>query len=283
MLNALKNHWPEYLIEAWCLGTFMLSACVFSVVLFNPTSPLIGLNAGLRTLLMGVAMGTTATAIICSPWGKRSGAHYNPVVTLTFFRLGKIAPADAAFYIMFQFIGGVLGVLLALLLLGNLLTDPSVNYAVTVPGEYGAAAAFVAEIVIAFLMMTMILWTTNSPVLSRLTPYFAGLLVAFYIAVESPVSGMSMNPARTFASASVAGHWNSIWIYFVAPSVAMLTAAEIFVKVRGLKSVRCAKLHHHNNALCIFNCDFERIATNNTDSTDKRAALKSAVSVQIGG
>lgn len=61
MIDALKNHPPEYLIEAWCLATFMLSACAFSVLLFNPESPLGGLSSGLRLILMGVAMGTTAT------------------------------------------------------------------------------------------------------------------------------------------------------------------------------------------------------------------------------
>ncbi|MGB7201126.1 MAG: aquaporin [Pyrinomonadaceae bacterium] len=277
MIDALKNHLPEYLIEAWCLGTFMLSACAFSVLLFNPSSPASGMNAGFRTVLMGVAMGATATAIICSPWGKRSGAHYNPVVTLTFFRLGKIAPTDAAFYIVFQFVGGVLGVSVAWLLLGDLLADSAVNFAVTVPGEYGAAAAFAAEVVIAFFMMTMILWTSNSTRWSRFTPYLAGLFVAFYIAVESPISGMSMNPARTFASASVAGHWSSLWIYFVAPGLAMLAAAEVFIKLRGLKSVFCAKLHHHNDKHCIFNCGYRALATENTEITEGKTLSGAAL------
>lgn len=271
MLKAQRNHLPEYLIEAWCLGSFMLSACAFSVLLFGPSSPAISLNAGLRTVLMGIAMGTTATAIICSPWGKRSGAHYNPVVTLTFLRLGKIAPADAAFYIAFQFAGGVVGVFVAWLMFGNLLADSAVNFAVTVPGKYGAAAAFAAEVVIAFVLMTMILWTSNSKRWSRFTPYFAGLFVAFYIAVESPISGMSMNPARTFSSAAVSGTWTAWWIYFAAPPLAMLTAAEVFVRARGLKSVYCAKLHHHNDKRCIFNCRFGALL-NRSDAETQRTS-----------
>lgn len=285
MVDALKNHWPEYLIEAWCLGTFMVSACAFSVLLFSPGSPISSLGLTPRLILMGVAMGATATAIICSPWGKRSGAHYNPVVSLTFLRLGKIAPADAAFYIGFQFIGGVVGVLLAWVLFGNLLADSAVNFAVTVPGPNGVAAAFAAEVVIAFLMMTMILWTSNSTRWSRFTPYFAGFFVAVYIAVESPISGMSMNPARTFSSAAVSGTWTAWWIYFVAPALAMLAAAEVFVRARGLKSVLCAKLHHHNNARCIFNCEYDKLLGKkeilpqiNADSTDIKAVSKSASS-----
>ena len=68
----------------------------------------------LQRVFTGICMGLTAIALIHSPWGKRSGAHMNPAVTLTFLRLGHIAPWDAAFYIAAQFIGGTLGVLLVL-------------------------------------------------------------------------------------------------------------------------------------------------------------------------
>jgi aquaporin Z len=256
MIQALKNHWPEYLIEAWCLATFMISACFFGVALFYPGSPLSVLDHRLRNMLMGIAMGSTAVAIICSPLGKRSGAHFNPAVTLTFLRLKKITLADAAFYIALQFAGGVFGVLFSWLVLGKLLEDGAVNFVITVPGSYGVGTAFVAEVIISFLMMTMILFTSNSARFARLTPFLAGTLVAFYISVENPLSGMSMNPARTFASASIANVWTGWWVYFTAPPIAMLAASELFVRSRGLRAVLCAKLHHHNRASCIFNCGY---------------------------
>jgi aquaporin Z len=283
MLNAIKDHWREYLIEAWCLGTFMVSACIFGVAIFHPASPVAGISFAVRNVVMGVAMGVTAISIICSPWGKRSGAHFNPAVTLTFLRLGKISRLDAAFYIVSHFVGGLLGVLVSWIILGSLLADSRVNFVATVPGRYGVGMAFFAEVIISFFMMTMILWTSNSARLSRFTPYFAGLFVAFYIAVESPVSGMSMNPARTFASAAVGGTWTAAWIYFVAPPVAMLGAAEVFVRVRGLKSVLCAKLHHHNRARCIFNCDWEKIHHRDTENTEfpERTSLTNATKLLI--
>ena len=256
MIAALKQHWPEYLIEAWCLGTFMVSACFFGVVLFNPNSPLSGWNFGLRNVLMGTAMGTTAVAIIRSRFGRRSGAHFNPAVTLTFLRLGKINFTDTLWYIAFQFAGGFLGVLISYLILGGLLADSAVNFVVTVPGSYGSGVAFAAEIVISFLMMTMILFTSNSQRLAKFTPIIAGCFVAVYISVESPISGMSMNPARTFSSAAVAGQWTGWWIYFMAPTLAMLAAAEFFIRTRGLHKVLCAKLDHFGSARCIFNCNF---------------------------
>jgi aquaporin Z len=256
MPDAIKNHWKEYLIEAWGLGMFMVSACVFGVVLFHPGSPLASLNLFVRNVLMGLAMGLTAIGIFLSPWGKRSGSHINPAVTLTFWRLGKIKTRDAVFYVIFQFIGGTVGVLLSWLILGSWLADSSVNYVVTEPNKSGAGISFAAEFGISFLMMTMVLVTTNSKQLSRFTPYFAGLFVAVFITFESPISGMSMNPARTFASAIVANIWTNWWVYFVAPPLAMLFAAEVYVFGKGIRAVHCAKFHHANSQPCIFNCNY---------------------------
>src|ERR1041385_5485402 len=127
MVEALKQHWPEYLMEATELGLFMISACAFTVLLFHPSSPVARIvpDGILRRMLMGIAMGSSAIAIIFSPLGKRSGAHFNPAVTLTFLRLGKVEPWDAAFYTLFQFIGALVGVLVAYLLLGSLVADQS--------------------------------------------------------------------------------------------------------------------------------------------------------------
>ncbi len=259
MFYALKNHWPEYLMEGAELGLFMISACVFTVLLFHPVSPIAQdiHNEILRRLLMGIAMGSTAIAIIFSPLGKRSGAHFNPAVTLTFLRLGKVKAFDATFFILFQFAGGIAGVLLASLLLGNLIAHQSVNYAATVPGRGGALQAFVAEVVITFILMSVVLTISNHTRLSRWTGLFAGALVAIYITLESPISGMSMNPARTFSSASVGNIWTSLWIYFTAPPIGMLLAAEAYQRLKPNSRVACAKLHHHNNRRCIFNCTFQ--------------------------
>ena len=259
MFDALKKHWPEYLMEAAELGLFMFSACAFTVLLFHPSSPVARtIHDGVwRRLLMGTAMGGTAIAIIFSPLGQRSGAHFNPSVTWTFFRLGKIAAWDAAFYTLFQFAGGIAGVLLASLALGRLIAHQSVNYAVTLPGPNGPIVALLAEIIISFILMSVVLTVSNTKRLARWTGMFAGCLVATYITIESPISGMSMNPARTLSSAVGAQAWMSLWIYFVAPPVGMLLAAEVYQRLKVWPAVACAKLHHQNNQRCIFRCNFE--------------------------
>jgi aquaporin Z len=65
-----------------------------------------------------------------------------------------------------------------------------------------------------------------------------------------------MNPARTFGSAFNARIWDSLWIYFTAPPLGMLLAAEVFLRLKGARSVLCAKLHHHNHQRCIFKCNY---------------------------
>jgi len=259
MIEALRQHWPEYLMEGAELGLFMISACAFTVLLYHPASAVAQNihSETFRRLLMGTAMGSTAVAIIFSPLGKRSGGHFNPSVTLTFFRLGKIEAWDAAFYALFQFVGAVAGVLIASLVLGKLVSHMSVNYAATVPGPAGVMAAFVAELAITFILMTVILNVSNTKRLSRWTGLFAGALVATYITIEAPISGMSMNPARTLGSAFGAHVWTALWIYFTAPPLGMLLAAEVYRRIKAGRAVACAKLHHHNNQRCIFRCNFE--------------------------
>ncbi len=245
-------------MEAAALGLFMISACVFGVLLEHPASPLHQAieNSTVRRILMGLAMGSTAIAIIYSPWGQRSGAHMNPAVTLTFLSLGKIKPRDAVFYILFQFLGGIAGVLIADALIGLPLRHSAVNYVVTVPGEGGIELAFYAETLISFLLMMTVLLVSNSKRLSPFTPLFAGTLVALYIAIEAPVSGMSMNPARTLGSAFAAQEWTALWIYFTAPLLGMFFAGATYRSMRGKHRVFCAKLHHNNHKPCIFRCNF---------------------------
>ena len=256
--RAFTQHWPEYMIEGICLGTFMISACTFASVLEHPASPVrISIaNPGVRRLLAGVAMGLTAVLLIYSPLGQRSGAHMNPAATLTFYRLGKIGGWDTAFYVLSQFAGAVAGTLVAFCALGQTLAHRDVNFAITRPGMRGVVTAFVAEVVITFLLMTVVLNVSNSRRFERFTGLAAGILVMLFIAFEAPFSGMSMNPARSFASDFVGMQWQATWIYFAAPVIGMFTAAEAFVRTRGLHAVICAKLNHSGSARCIFRCGY---------------------------
>lgn len=255
---TFKRNWRLYVYEAAELALFMLSACAFTVWLFDPAYPALHLlpSAVFRRCLMGIAMGLTAILIIHSPMGKRSGAHFNPAITLTYFRLGKVAPLDALFYILFQFLGGIFGVCVAALFFGKALAAPSVDYAVTVPGIYGTSAAFFVELFMATLLMAVVLWTTNRPSMATRTSYFVGILIAFYILFFAPVSGFSINPARTTGSAVFAHVCTALWIYFTAPILGMITAAEVYLRSEGEDRILCAKLHPDPDYPCPFRCHF---------------------------
>lgn len=131
--------------------------------------------------------------------------------------------------------------------------------------------------------MSAILFASNHKALARFTHYFAAILVAVYIAFESPISGMSTNPARTFGPALYGSYWHALWIYFIAPPVAMLAAAEIFLLVSGRKGPYCAKLHHHNDKRCIFRHSGSDPTARQHEETDVVSSLhKSMTTSRIG-
>jgi aquaporin Z len=220
-VQALRLHWPAFLIEAWALGSFMICAAAASTVWRD-------LEPHRQLMRVGITMGATAIALIYSPWGRRSGAHMNPSVTLAFLSLGRISPVNAAFYIVFQFVGGYLGVLIAWVFLGASFAAPPVRFIVTQPGPLGGAAAFGGEFATSYVLMLAILVVSNDKRWGGCTGLLAGLLIALYVMVESPLSGMSMNPARTLASALPARECSDLWLYFVAPVAAMWLAARTF-------------------------------------------------------
>ena len=263
-LQIARAHWPEYLMESAELGLFMVSACVVSTILYHPHSPALHwiANPFVRMVLTGVAMAATLLLLIHSPWGKQSGAHMNPAMTLMFLRLRKIELWDAIFYMTFQFLGGLAGVLLSFLLLGQAVAHPEVNFAVTQPGGPGVAVAFFAELAISLVLAATVLLTSNDKALSRFTPYCAAILLATYITFEAPFSGMSMNPARTLGSAIPAQAFHSIWIYFTAPPLGMLIASEVYLRLRSAQRVYCAKYHHNNRRRCIFRCRYAELQGN---------------------
>ena len=234
-LEALRRHWPEYAIEGWALGMFMISASVATVLLYDPRSPTFGLieNEFWKRALMALAMAGTAAAIIYSPWGKRSGAHMNPAFTLSFWVMGKINTVDAVYYALFQFVGGLAGSLLSYVLTGGLLADPQANWAATVPGPQGVAAALFGELIIAFILMFVVAVMLNSK-FDQLIGIVAGGLIFLYVLYESPYSGFGMNPARSFSSALPADTWTAFWVYLIAPPTGMLTAVFVHSYVLGL-------------------------------------------------
>lgn len=220
----------RYAIEAFLAATLMFCVEIFVVALQHPAYPAheIIVVPWMRRATMGVLMGIVVALLCVSPWGKRSGAHFNPAVTLAFWSIDKTKTIDAICYIVSQFLGALAGIVLASMLTGDAMAHPDVDFAVTTVGACGASWAFAAEFGMSFLLMGSILWLSARPKLSGHTPTLAGALIAFFITVESPLSGMSINPTRTLSSAIMAGHVERLWLYCLAPVGGMFTVAMIY-------------------------------------------------------
>jgi len=231
--TRFKKNRKFYMQEALGLAIFMVSACFFSGLLFGKNGFLVpDFSAPIRQVILGGMMGLTALYIFYSPFTSLSGSHINPAVTLAFFRVGKIGRWDALFYIIFQLIGGTGTVYLMAALMGENLTAAPLHDVVTIPGEYGQTAAAVTELAIAFIMMSMVLFTSDHAVLNKYSRIFAGILVCMYVIIAGPISGFGMNPARSFASALPSNVWTAFWIYLCMPLAGMLGAAEVYLLVR---------------------------------------------------
>jgi aquaporin Z len=255
-IATLREHWSQYVAEGAGLALFMFVAGCVAAALSVPPEPLRAAGPLAQRFAFGLAMGATAATLVYSPLGRRSGGHLNPAVTLTYFLLGKSERFDAAFYVIAQFAGAACGLMAAAFLCGPRLGGPDVHYIVT-RGGFGPAVAFAAEFVIAAVLMTAVLIVSNSTRYMRFTGLVAATLVVSFITFEAPLSGMSLNPARSLASALTAHDWDGLWVYFIAPPLGMFAAAFAFVRLRGSERVLCGKLNHAPDSVpCIFRCAF---------------------------
>ncbi|GAB2584065.1 MIP/aquaporin family protein [Spirosoma areae] len=247
MIQTLRKNWRLYLIEAWALGVFMVVASVAVMVVEHPAFPVrAAISSPLyRRALIGVCMGLTAISLVYSGWGKRSGAHLNPAVTVAQWRLNRITTTDALAYIVAQFVGGSLGIILIYSFLPQYMAHPSVNFVATQPGSTGVWVALALEFAMAFGMLTMVLVLSNSRQLAPYTGYFVGVVVALYITFEAPYSGMSINPARTVSSALSAHLWTGWWLYFVGPVSGMWLAGGLYRRNYRRRYGQCRTMAMH--------------------------------------
>jgi aquaporin Z len=239
--------------------------------MWAPGSPVpVVSNGALRRLITGVLFAGGATAVVYSPLGQISGGHINPAVTLAFWRLGKVPGRDAVIYIVVQFLGAVAGAFAAGVAWGPL--TRGVQYAVTVPGEgYTWGGALAAETAITFLLVFTIFVCVNKPRVAPRTGVIAGALVALLVTIEAPVTGTSLNPARTLGPAVLAPNYDALWVYFAGPIAGALLAVGAYRGRWGSQTV-CAKLYHTEKYPCPFDtCRYRLVAAGEIVMTEGAA------------
>jgi len=253
-IETLRRHWPEYLVEAGFLALFLLAAGLVSSWLLSPAGP--GASAlpdpGVRRLLAGVTVGLVLMAMIYSPWGRRSGTHLNPAITLAYLRLGKIGHWDALFYVLAQVAGAVAAVAS---LRGGAPWFGMASYSLLAAslGPTTEWWSFATELVLSGTAMLLILFTSNHARWFRWTGVLVGLLMVAIVACAAPLSDFGMNLARLLAvdAFSLA---NVNWLNLLPPLLGMQLAVEAYRLFTGRSQVLCAKLAHNTHGKCIFRC-----------------------------
>ena len=258
----MRDHLPEYLSELFGTAIMMMFGIGAIVLMWGDGSPVqaLGIPVWLRRLLTGILFAGGGTLVVLSPLGQRSGGHLNPAITWAFWRKGQVKPADAILYSVAQILGAVAGVGIFVLIDGA--SSKSVHLGLTLPGQgYSPAVAFVAEAVTTFLLMILILYCAGNARIAARTPYFAGALIALLVFLEAPISGTSLNPARSFAPAFWTHLFEFQWIYWIAPVLGALAAVPSVGLLLPKKEQRgCAKLFHTEYYRCIFlNCGYTRV------------------------
>ncbi len=246
-------HWPEYGAEftgtAW--NVFIgLSAVVCNFAPGMPGARLVP-DASLRLWITGLIFAGSGSLFTISPWGRLSGAHLNPSVTLAFWAHGKVRRHDLLGYLAAQAMGGTLGAALLVLTWGRHAAD--VNNGVTLPGAgFSAATAFGAELLMTFAYVLGIFVFVSRARLMRWTPLYNWLAVAGLVWLGAGVSGTSLNPARSLGPALVSWRWHAQWIYAVAPPLGGMSAALVFPLLAREHEVLTAKLFHSSLYRSIF-------------------------------
>jgi aquaporin Z len=261
LLDALAAHWREYLMEASESGALMMLLCACGVLIYSGQSPLAAfhLSAAASSALMGAALAGSMFLIIRSPMGRRSGAHFNPALTIAYFTIGRMHRMDALWYLIAQFLGGIGGVALAKGILSDRLANWPVLYIATLPGSHGSRAAFLAVFTASLFAMEVILVSTNSRRASPYSPTIVALATVLCAMAFRPFAAYSVNPARTLSSALFAHLWTGLWIYLIAPILGTVAAIWIYKRVAGPERIFCAKVYHDLHSSCPFDCRFHQL------------------------
>jgi MIP family channel proteins len=206
---------------AEALGTFFL-------VLIGPGAVMVDAYAGGMVTHVGVALAFAFVVIaVIYSIGHLSGAHINPAVTLAFWSVRRFPAREVAPYLGAQCAGAVAASALSRAALG-----PVGNLGATLP-TVSPSVAFGVEWLLSFVLMFVIMAVaTDDRVADGFAALAVGLTVGFCALVGGPLSGASMNPARSFGPAVVGQLWHTHWLYWLAPITGMLAAARVYELLR---------------------------------------------------
>ncbi|KAL3626224.1 hypothetical protein CASFOL_029773 [Castilleja foliolosa] len=205
------------MVMAEAIGTFMLVFCIGGII---GNIQLMGIKDGLMEY---AATAGLTVIIIVFTIGSISGAHVNPAVTIAFAMLGPFPWSRVPMYIFGQVLGSVLGTYA-----GKLVYGVKAEVMMTRP-LHGSTSAFWVELIATFiiLFLTTSLFSQRQS-LQQLSGFIAGVAIFLGVLISGPISGGSMNPARSLGPALVSWRFDYLWIYLVAPTVGAILGVFVY-------------------------------------------------------
>lgn len=225
------------------LGTFILVFAGTGAAVFSAKVPVVGIG------LLGVAFAFGLTVLGCAyAFGPISGCHLNPAVTLGLCAGGRFAWRDLPGYVIAQLAGGIIGSGLLLAIAsaqpgGYAVSEGGLaanGYGAHSPGGFGAAAGFLAEVLLTFIFVSVILGSTSRRAVAGFAGIPIGLTLTLVHLVGIPVTNLSVNPARSTAPALFVGGWalRQLWLFWVAPLLGAAAAGLVSAWLHEDRAVR---------------------------------------------
>lgn len=213
----------KYIAE--CIGTFALVFCGTGAIVIDQVSGGVVTHVGIA-----ITFGLIVMAMIYS-FGEISGAHFNPAVTIAFFLSGRFSLRQVTPYITAQLVGAIL----ASSILWAIFPGQQ-SLGETMPAS-SVLSTFVLEVILSFFLMLVIIQVSTG---SKEVGVMAGIAIGATVLLEAlfagPITGASMNPARSIAPALIAGNFTHLWVYITAP---ILGASLAILGCRSTKEKSC--------------------------------------------
>jgi aquaporin Z len=227
-INPIK----KYLAELIGTLVLVLMGCGSAVIAGSNFAGLSGNgNVGIS-----LAFGLSVMVMVYSIGGI-SGCHINPAISISMLAAGKLSAKDTVGYVAFQCIGAVIGAgLLYLIAIGNPSYSLAVSglgqngYDIASPAGYNMVAALIAEVVLTFIFLIVIFGATSEKAPKGFAGIAIGLSLTLIHLVGIPITGTSVNPARSLGPAIFVGGTalNQLWLFIVAPIIGGLLAAAVW-------------------------------------------------------
>ncbi len=217
--SADRTSWSLYLAEFVGTALLLIGGLSAVIVVISPASPIaaLGLPGWLARGIAGGLFGLTGTAVTLSRFGRHSGAHLNPAMSLAFLLEGRISASHAAWYALSQCLGAIVGA--AVVLAWGPLGRPLTFGATTPHAGVALWAAVALEATCTVVLVATVFVFLGAPRLKRLTPWTMGPMYALMVSLEAPWTGTSTNPARSLGPAVVTGTWRDFSVYLVGPAI----------------------------------------------------------------